>query len=131
MDVKYLLWHSKGAEHAFLKIVSFHSYFCRYVHRCLKSCFASFVTKCKSISSISLVYQNLHFFLMRILQIGVSLSYFLWTQKPSFFFQYLYLFKKLSLSWYILTLLLKNLCFSVIRVYLKPSFTKFYSKNPG
>ena len=86
MDVKCLLWHSECAEYAFLKIVSLHSYFCRYVYRCLKSCFASFVTKGKSISSISLVYQNLHFFLIGIPQIGVSLSYFVWTQKPSFFF---------------------------------------------
>ena len=62
MDVKCLLWHSECAEYAFLKIVSLHIYFCRYVHRCLKSCFASFVTKGKSISSISLVYQNLHTF---------------------------------------------------------------------
>ena len=142
MNVKCLLWHSECAEYEFLKIVSFHTYFCRYLYRCGKSCFASFVTKSKSISSICLVYQNLLTFLIRIPEIGVSLSYyFLWTQKPScsFFSIFIFIHKTFSeLIWkypltrnlYILTLLLKKLRVSVIRVCLKPYFTKFYSKSP-
>ena len=137
MDVKCLLWHSEWAEYAFLKIFSLHSYFCKYVYICLKSCFASLVTKGKSISSISLVYQNLHTFFYKNTTNGVE-PQFLFCLNPktlecSFFFQYLHLIWKCPITpnLYILTLLLKNLCASVIRVYLKPSFTKFYSKSCG
>ena len=45
-----------------LKIVSLRSHLCRYEYRCAKSCFASFVTKGKSIRSIFLVSQILHTF---------------------------------------------------------------------
>ena len=66
------MWHSEWAEYAFLKIFSLHSYFCKYVYICLKSCFASLVTKGKSISSISLVYQNLHTFFYKNTTNGVE-----------------------------------------------------------
>ena len=58
MTLNCLLGHSEYAEYAFLKIVSLQSYFCRYVYRCAKSCFASFVTKVRSISSIYLIHPN-------------------------------------------------------------------------
>ena len=71
------------------------------------------------------------FFLIRIPQIGVSLSYFLWTQKPSFLFEYLLLLKKFSLSKYVLPLLLKNLFFSDKGVLKTKLYQVLFKKSRG
>ena len=131
-----------------LKIVSLRSHLCRYGYRCAKSCFASFVTKGKSIRSIFLVSQILHTFFDKNTT-NRSEPQLLFSLNPktlmfflSFFFFSIFIFIQktfteliwkypLTSNLYILTLLLKKLCVSVIKVCLKPSFTKFYSKISG
>ena len=74
MNLKRLLWHPECAEYAFLKIVSLHNYFCRYLNRCGKSCFAIFCYQ-GPVNKLNLPYlpklTMYTTFLIRIPQIGI------------------------------------------------------------